>query len=45
MTEFTIYNEKTNEERIIFGYNEKDAFDKTNYDRKEWQTIFAEYID
>lgn len=45
MYEFTIVNNKTNEERIIFGYDYTTAMEKFNYDKKEWAFVCRDYID
>ena len=46
MYEFEIYNEKTNEFDVIFGYNEADAWRRNpTIDRTEWVVVNAEYID
>ena len=46
MWEFEIYNEKTGEFNIIFGYNLSDAFNRNpSLNRNEWTYISSEYID
>ena len=39
MLEFGILNINTQEERIIFGYNEIDAFRRYNLDAAEWRIL------
>lgn len=43
MYEFTIINNKTNEEDIVFGYSYDDAM--KNRDKTEWTLLFRDYID
>ena len=43
MYEFTIVNNKTNEERVVFGYGYGDAMKKLN--KEEWTLLYKEYID
>ena len=43
MYEFTIVNNKTNEERVVFGYGYSDAMKKLN--KEEWTLLYKEYID
>ena len=45
MFEFGTLNINTQEERIIFGYNEIDAFRRYNLDAAGWQVLYSEYID
>lgn len=45
MYEFTIVNNKTNEERIIFGYGYNEAMERANYNRSEWTYVCRDYID
>lgn len=45
MYEFQVYNEKTNETNVIFGFNEKDAWRRTDLDKNEWVILSVEYID
>ena len=46
MYEFEIYNKETKEYNFIFGYNEKDAWNRcSNFNKNEWSIISAEYID
>jgi len=46
MYEFEIYNEKTNEFDVIFGYNEADAWRRTTrFNKDEWSIVGATYID
>ena len=45
MFEFCILNINTEEERIIFGYNEIDAFRRYKLDAAEWKVLYSEYVD
>ena len=45
MFEFDTLNINTKEERIIFGYNEIDAFRRYNLDAAEWKVLYSEYVD
>ena len=45
MAEFGIYNVKTGEQKIIFGYNFKDALRRQGLDSSEWAISYSEYID
>ena len=45
MYEFTIINNKTNEETIIFGYSYTKAMGKRGYDINDYTLLFREYID
>ena len=46
MYEYTIKNINTNEEDIIFGYNESDARRRANLiDNDEWVVTDWEYVD
>lgn len=45
MLEFGILNINTQEERIIFGYNEIDAFRRYDLDAAEWKVLYSEYVD
>ena len=45
MFEFGILNINAQEERIIFGYNEIDAFRRYNLDAAEQRVLYSEYID
>ena len=45
MKEFGIYNVKTKEEKIVFGYSLKDALDRYGLDSAEWETWYCEYLD
>lgn len=45
MYEFTVLNNQTNEERIIFGYTEKRAYDEYKLNPNEWTTVYYIYID
>ena len=45
MWEFTVRNKTTNQENIIFGYNERDAFRRAGYNIEEWETLYYYYVD
>ena len=46
MLEFTIYNEKTNETEICYGYNSKNMWERNpKYNPKEWTILDYDYID
>ena len=46
MFEYTIYNKKTNEQEVIFGYTVDDAFERCPiFDPKDWEVVFCEYAD
>ena len=45
MFEVVNLNINTQEERIIFGYNEIDAFRRYNLDAAEWKVLYSEYVD
>lgn len=46
MKEFEIYNEKTQKYNIMFGYNEKDAWERNpQFNKSEWEITYWEYID
>lgn len=45
MFEFGTLNINTQEERIIFGYNEIDAFRRSKLDAAEWKVLYSEYVD
>ena len=45
MFEFGTLNINTQEERIIFGYNESDAVRRYNLDAAEWKVLYSEYVD
>lgn len=45
MKEFGVYNTITNENTIIFGYNEMDAFKRNGMNANEWIIEYVEYID
>lgn len=46
MWEFEIYNQKTQETRIIFGYWFSDAMKKWKVENPEdWTCLHSEYVD
>lgn len=45
MTEYGIYNNNTNEETIIYGYNFEDACRRANLNPQEWEVIYRVYVD
>ena len=45
MKEFGIYNVKTKEEKIVFGYSFKDALNRYGLNSIEWAMSYCEYID
>lgn len=45
MFEFTVINSRTKEERIIFGYTEKRAYNEYGLNFNEWSTVYYIYID
>lgn len=45
MYEIEIRNNKTNEERILFGYSIKHAMEKKGLNLTEWTVLSVEYID
>lgn len=45
MWEFDIVHNDTNESRIMFGYNEADAFRRSGYDPNEYIVVGRTYID
>lgn len=46
MKEFQIYNEKTQQYNIMFGYNTKDAWQRNpQFNKSDWEIIDWEYID
>ena len=45
MWEFDIVNKDTKESRIMFGYNEADAFRSYGYDPNEYNVVGRTYID
>lgn len=45
MYEYHIYNDKTGEEKIIFGYRLGDAFRRANLESSEWTIWLTEYVD
>ena len=46
MWEFEIYNEKTKETRIIFGYSLSSAMKKWNVENPEdWTCLLHTYVD
>ena len=45
MYEYHIYNDKTSEEEIIFGYSLEDAFRRSKLDPSEWTVWLSEYVD
>ena len=46
MFEYEIYNDRTNEHNFIFGYNQKDAFNRNkDINPIEWKVIAKEYFD
>lgn len=46
MFEYTIYNAIINETRFLWGYSERDAFERSpEFNPNEWSVIDSEYID
>ena len=46
MWEFQIWNEKTNQHRLIWGYTEEDAWEHSpEFSRSEWKILYSEYMD
>ena len=46
MKEYTIVNKNTKEEKIIWGYNVKNAFSRYPVlNSEEWKVIFFDYSD
>ena len=45
MIEFGIMNVKTEEEKVMFGYNIADAYRRAKLDMNEWHITYCEYID
>ena len=45
MYEIEIRNNKTNEERFLFGYSIKQAMEKKGLSLTEWTVLSVEYID
>ena len=45
MWEFDIVNKNTKESRIMFGYNEADAFRRSGYDPNEYSVVGRTYVD
>ena len=45
MMTYEVMNTKTNEERILFGYNYADACKRANVKAEDWKVIYCEYTD
>ena len=46
MKQFEIYNVKTQQYNIMFGYNEKHAWETNpQFNKDEWMITYCEYID
>lgn len=45
MYEYYIESIYTGEERIIYGYDVKDAFRRANLAPIEWGVVYVEYVD
>ena len=45
MYEFGIYNKKTNEREVIFGYNYANACAGAKIEPAEWTVDYVEYVD
>lgn len=45
MYEFNLVNIHTNEERLAFGYNFKDACRRSNLNSADWIIDWQEYVD
>jgi hypothetical protein len=45
MCEFGITNIKTQESRVMFGYNIADAYRRSKLDMTVWYIDYVEYID
>lgn len=45
MWEFDIVNKNTNESKIMFGYNEADAFSRSGYNPNEYNVVGRTYVD
>lgn len=45
MYEYTLYNIKTNEEIIKYGYNDNNVYTRNNLDINEWKIMLRDYID
>ena len=45
MLEYGIYNLRTDEEMVIYGYNFDNACKRAGLNPEEWQIIYREYVD
>jgi hypothetical protein len=45
MYEYCIESIYTGEERIVYGYDVKDAFRRANLAPIEWGVVYVEYVD
>lgn len=45
MYEYLIENRFTEERDVVYGYNEKDAFERAGLNRASWWVWRAEYVD
>jgi hypothetical protein len=45
MYEYYVANIYTGEEKIVYGYNVKDAFRGAKLTPIEWGVVYAEYVD
>jgi hypothetical protein len=45
MYEFGIVNNKTQQRAIMWGYNWKDAFRRSNKNPEDWEIEYTEYVD
>lgn len=45
MYEYTLYNTRTKEEIIKYGYNDNNVYVRNNLDINEWKIILKDYID